>query len=256
MSDGKVVREALASLQCPQFGDSVWVAPFELLTGAAYALLGAERHGYWHRDQRKYEYHAHVRENIAILIAEHPFGADEPPQSAFEDWVAGFYFNAAEERLVCAAERMLTTFAGVECECGRAGELRDGARHSYGEVWDAAWRRLEHIGTEHQKDLSYVAVLLRQMPSEKHHRREMVFDPESVLALLRYHLEQKHALSAPGHESNQAVRTRACWATAPPGVQMEFVCAAFSLLCHAFNEIVQWHGAARERTPTALGELA
>ena len=53
MSDLKLVRESLADLQAPKFSDSAWVAPFELLMGAAYALLAGERHGYSRRESRK-----------------------------------------------------------------------------------------------------------------------------------------------------------------------------------------------------------
>jgi len=48
----------------------------------------------------------------------------------------------------------------------------------------------------------------------------------------------------------------AIWSTAAPGVQLEFVCAAFSLLCHSYAEMMSWHTDARDGVLTALGELA
>jgi len=255
MSNMKPVRESLADLQCPKFSDSAWVTPFELLMGAAYALLAAERHGYSRRDGRKYEYHTHVRENIAAVLAEHAFSPFFPDRPLFDDWVSGFYFNAAEQRIVWAADRLLTAFASLECPCGRPGELPGHAKHSFAEVWKAASLRLEHVGAEHQKDLTYVAVLLKQAVWERHHPCEMAFNADTVLSMLRDHLEHKHGYTLDGHRKTVA-GPHLSWSTAAPGVQMEFLCAAFSLLCHTYNEMMNWHAGARDRVRTALGELA
>jgi len=255
MSNMKLVRESLADLQSPRFSDSSWVAPFELLMGAVYSLLAAERHGYSRRESRKYEYHTHVRENLAAIVAEHAFAPPASGSSVFDDWVAGFYFNAAEQRLVWATDRLLTTFAALECLCGRPGELPGHGKHSFAEVWKAASLRLEHIGTEHQKDLTYVAVLLKQSVAERHHPCEMVFNTDTIVSMLRDHLEHKHGHTLDGHRKTVA-GSHISWSTAAHGVQMEFACAAFSLLCHSYNEMMNWHADARDRVLTALGELA
>ena len=255
MSNLKLVRECVADLQSPRFSDSAWVGPFELLMGAAYAILAAERHGNSRRDGRKYEYHTHVRENIVAILAEHAFAPPASDRPIFDDWVSGFYFNAAEQRLVWAADRLLTTFAALECPCGRPSELAEHGQHSFTEVWKVASRRLEHIGAEHQKDLTYVAVLLKQSVAERHHLYEMVFNADTVLSMLREHIEHKHGYTRDGHRKMVA-GSHISWSTATPGVQMEFACAAFSLLCHAYNEMMNWHTEARDRVLTALGELA
>ncbi len=255
MSNLKLVRESLGDLECPKFSDSAWVAPFELLMGAAYALLAAERHGYSRRDCRKYEYHTHVREKIAAVVAAHVFAPPASDRPVFDDWVSGFYFNAAEQRIVWAADRLLTIFTAIDCPCGRPGELPGHGKHSFAEVWKAASIRLKHVGMEHQKDLTYVAVLLQQAVSERHHPCEMTFNADTVLSMLRDHLEHKHGYTLDGHRKTTAV-PHISWSTAAPGVQMEFVCAAFSLLCHSYNEMLNWHADARDRVLTALGELA
>jgi len=251
----RLVRESLADLECPNFSDSAWVAPFELLMGAAYALLAAEHRGYSRRDDRKYEYHTHVRQNIAALLAEHMLTPPASERSLFDDWVSGFYFNAAEQRIVWAADRLLTTFAAIDCPCGRPSELPGHGKHSFAEVWKAASLRLEHVGMEHQKDLTFVAVLLRQAVSERHRPCEMTFNADTVLSMLRDHLEHKHGYTIDGHRKTTA-EPHLSWSTAAPGVQMEFACAAFSLLCHSYNEMLNWHADARDRVLTALGELA
>lgn len=255
MSNLKLVRESLADLQSPRFSDSAWVGPFELLMGAAYALLAAERHGYSRRGGRNYEYHTHVREDIAAIVAEHAFAPLASERPIFDDWVSGFYFNAAEQRLVGAADRLLTTFAGLECPCGRPGELADHGKHSFSEVWRAASLRLEHVGMEHMKDLTYVAVLLEQAVWERHHPYEMAFNADTILSMLRDHVEHKYGYTLDGHGKTVSA-AHISWSTATPGVQMDFACAAFSLLCRAYNEMMNWHADARDRVPVALGELA
>ena len=255
MSNLRLVRESLGDLESPRFSDSAWVASFELLMGAAYALLAAERHGYSRRDGRKYEYHTHVRGNIAAIVAEHAFAPPAADRPVFDDWVSGFYFNAAEQRIVWAADRLLTTFAALDCPCGRPGKLSGHSRHSFAEVWKAASLRLEHVGMEHQKDLTYVAVLLRQSAVERHQACEMAFSPDAVLSMLRDHLEHKHGYTLDGHRRTTA-GPHLSWSTAAPGVQMEFACPAFSLLCHSYNEMMNWHADARDHVLTALGELA
>jgi hypothetical protein len=249
------VRESLADLGCPKFSDSAWVAPFELLMGVAYALLAAERHGYSRHDGRKYEYHTRVRANIADVLAEQTFTPPASQRPLFDDWVSGFYFNAAEQRIVWAADRLLTTFAALDCPCGRPGELAGHGKHSFSEVWKAASRRLEHVGTEHQKDLTYVAVLLKQSVWERHRPCEVAFNADTVISMLRDHLEHKHGYTLDGHRKTVA-GAHLSWSSAAPGVQMGFLCAAFSLLCHTYNEMMNWHASARDRVLTALGELA
>jgi hypothetical protein len=156
---------------------------------------------------------------------------------------------------VWAADRLLTTFAALDCPCGRPGELPGQGKRSFAEVWKAASRRLEHVGTEHQKDLTYVAVLLQQSASEHHHLHEVVFNADTVFSMLRDCLEHQHGYTLAGHRKTVAGPHRS-WSTAAPGVQMEIVCAAFSLLCHTYNEMMNWHASARGRVLTALGELA
>ena len=254
MSNLKLVRESLADLQYPRFSDSAWVASFELLMGAAYALLAAERHGYSRCDGRKHEHHSHVRENIATIVAEHAFASPGPGSLVFDDWVSGFYFNAAEQRLVWATDRLLATFAVLGCPCGRPSELAGHGKHSFPEVWRAASLRLEHVGMEHLKDLTYVAVLLEQAVWKRRHTYEMTFNADNVLSMLRDHVEHKYGHTFNGHRRTVAA-SHTSWSTATPGVQIEFACAAFSLLCHAYNQMMSWHTDARDHV-LALGELA
>lgn len=255
MSNLKLVRESLADIEAPKYSDSAWIAPFELLIGAAYALLAAERHGYSRRDGRKYAYHAHVRESIASMVAEHAFASSSSERILFDDWVSSFYLNAAEQRLVWAADSLLTTFATLECPCGRPGELSGHGKHSFAEVWRAASLRLEHLGTEHQKDLTYVAVLLKQSVAERHHPYEMALNADAVLSVLRDHIEHRHDFTLDA-QRKAAAGPHTTWSTATAGMQMEFACAAFALLCHAYTEMTSWHAKARDHSLTALGELA
>jgi hypothetical protein len=196
-----------------------------------------------------------VRENIAAVVAGLVFAPSASDRRVFDDWVSGFYFNAAEQRVVWASDRLLTTFAALDCPCGRPGELPGHGKHSFAEVWKAASLRLEHVGTEHQKDLTYVAVLLKQSVAERHHPCEMAFNAGAVLSMLRDHIEHKHGHTLDGY-GKTVPEPHLTWSTAAPEVQMESLCAAFSLLCHTYNEMLNWHAGARDRVLTVLGELA
>ncbi len=245
------VREAVASLPCPDFGDSAWLGPFELLTGAAYGLLTAGRHGFSQRDQRRYQYHTHVRERIASLVAESAFAQEPADRAVFDDWVSAFYFNSAVHRMVWAAERMVVTLATLACPCGHPAELQDTVVYGFAEYWNAASRRVEHVAAEHQQDLEHAHVLLQQIVPIKFTRHEMTFNPDAVFTMWQHDLRRKQLPHGAPHRNGGV-----SWSTAAPGLQFQTACAGFALACRAFNELVAWHYEARESELAALGERA
>lgn len=249
------VREALAALECPSYSDSVWVGSFEQLVGAAYALLAAERHGFSRRDERKYQYHAHVRENVAAWVAEEPFRPSD--QSAFDDWVSGFYFNSALQRLVGAGTQLLTALAAQECSCGKLPAGRQhGRRAGFGQQCQAALRFLEHLRNAHRKELPEVQAVVQQISPEQK-RRAPAFDPEKPLAVLHAEFWQRQTHRLTRHEPPAArARAKATWSTAGPEQQMAIACAAFAQLARAYNQLVEWQPAARESACPALGATA
>lgn len=247
------VREAIAALECPNYSDSVWAAPFEQLVGAAYALLAAERHGFSRHDERKYQFHAHVRENVAAWVAEEPFRPSD--QSAFDDWVSGFYFNSALQRLVGAGEQMVAAFSAQGCPCKKSPAGRHGSRAGVRQESQAALHFLEHLRNAHRQELPDMQAVLVQMSSPV--SRHVAFDPEHALATLRGELHQRQA-HAPRQPELRAARpsARTSWSTAGPEQQMALACAALSQLVHAYNQLAEWRPTARESAALALGATA
>jgi hypothetical protein len=253
MPHAMTVREAIAALECPNYSDSVWAGPFEQLVGAAYALLAAERHGFSRHDERKYQFHAHVRENVAAWVAEEPFRPSD--QSAFDDWVSGFYFNSALQRLVGAGEQLVTVFAAQECPCGKLPAGRHGQHDGFRPSCQAAQRLLEHLRSAHRKELPELEAVLKQMSSPA--KRGVAFDPAHALVVVRGELHQRQAHGARQPETRSAGRRpKVSRPTVGPELQMTMACAAFAQLARAYNQLAEWHPAARESTCLALGATA
>jgi hypothetical protein len=254
-TDIRLVRDSLASLECPNHGDSVWGAPFDQLTGAGYALLAAERHGYSHRDQRRFQFQPHIRQQIASWIAGYSFPQHVSDHEANDELISGFYFNSAVQRLVWTSERLIALFAALPCPCGRKPEtVAEGSKPMFHDFWKGASKRVDHIAFEHRHDLQQFGLVVLQMAPDRH-QREIDFNPEMVLSMLRFAVKhRKPTLHV--CERRPDNHERLTWSAAAPGLQMKSACEAFALLCLAYNELVQWHPDARQATLVGLGEAA
>lgn len=241
----KVIRDSAANLQCPKYSDSAWILPYEQLAGAAYALLEAERHGFSRRDQHRHDYHTHIRENVTAWIAEAPFRQNP---TEFEDWLGGFYFNCAMQRLVATAEHLVLATADSRCGCGAQDPDGHG---SYTHVWNEAKRRIEHLKKEHHLKFEATEELLGQMAPDRH-RREMAFDPAHALAMMRFELQRRHSFPEEGEGGEQ----RQTWSSAPTVLQITCASEALALLVRAFNELSGWRPEVREKECIALGATA
>lgn len=253
--DVKQVRDALAALECPNYGDSVWAAIYEHLTGAAYALMSAERHGYSRRDPRRFQFQPHVREQIASAIAGYTFPQHVSDYEANDELISGFYFNSAVQRLVWVAERLVTLFSALPCPCGRQSEIHlEAGTPKFHDYWKGASKRIDHLAFEHRTDLLQFGLVILQMAPDRH-QREIDFNPEMVLAMMRFAVKhQKPTVSA--WERHHDLHDRLTWTTAGPGLQIKSAGDAFALLCRAYNELVHWDCDARQATMVALGEWA
>lgn len=249
------IRDSLAALRCPTYADSAWTAVFDQLTGAAYALLAAERHGYSHRDQRRFQFQPHVREQIASWIAGHTFPQHVTDHEANDELVCGFYFNSAIQRLVWTSERLVAQFASLPCGCGRKPEvLPEGPKPSFHELWKGASTRLDHVSFEHRRDLLQFGLVVLQMAPERH-QREVDFNPEMVLSMLRFAVKHRKA-TLHCFERRQESYERLTWSSASAELRMKSAGDAFVLLCRAYNELLEWNPAARQALPAPLGEFA
>jgi hypothetical protein len=253
--DIKQVRDALAALECPKYGDSIWAAVFEHLAGAAYALMAAERHGYSRRDSRRFQFQPHVRQQIASWLAGYSFPQHISDHEANDELISGFYFNSAVQRLVWVAERLVTLFSALPCPCGRHPEAHpEGGAPTFHDYWKGATKRIDHLAFEHRTDLLQFGLVVLQMAPDRH-QREIDFNPEMVLAMMRFAV--KHQSPTMGVcERHHNGHDRLTWSTAAPVLQIKSAGDAFALLSRAYNELVHWDADARQATMVALGEWA
>ncbi len=242
-ADVKLIKNALQGLKLPEPG-TVWIGPFEQLQGAAYALLAAERHGVYERNF--HEYHAKVRAKVVALILQHAANEKLSDKDAFDNAVAGFYFNSAIQRIVWAAERLVTAFVSVECSCCGAVERSAICKTShFSDFLKDARRRLKHIGSSGGQGFLEVSKFL-QLFTRKPYRRESPYDPGHILAMLQYDVNnRKHAIYGPLARDRKTADLRgnakpSRWSNAPQHVQMHLSCAAFEAVCRAYDELKDW----------------
>ena len=253
----KTVRDSLAALRCPNYADSVWAAPFDQVTGAAYALLTAERHGYSHRDSRRFAFHAHIREQVASWIAGTAFPLHVSDHEAMDELVSGFYFNSAVQRLVWVSERLVTLFAGLPCPCGRKPEIpaEDGPKPTFFDFWKGASKRIDHLIFEHRHDLLQFGLVVLQLAPDRH-IREIDFNPEMVLAMMRSSVKHRKPTLEAFERRTNGHGDRLTWSTAVPALRMKSAGDGFALLCRAYNELLEWNSEARQPAGTGFGDFA
>lgn len=243
--DRDIIRAALQALTVPE-GGSAWVGPFEQLQGAGYSLLAAIRRGIYTRDLS--DYHARVRKVIITSILEQDTTGRVRNKSAMDNALAGFYFNCAIQRIVWASERLAKTIIGIPCGCGRPPH-RHAKEENFGKLRKAARDRTEHLRTQDNIEMPQTREMLRQF-GEKRYRRDMPFDRNSVLGMLRYDVNnRKHPVFGPSaRDRRSAGKAHSAepktWSTAPQDLQMQFACEAFSLVVRAYNELRSWQPSA------------
>jgi hypothetical protein len=238
------VRATLAMLNAPE-AQSVWVGPFEQLHGAGYSLLAAIRHGVCSRNI--YDYNVRVRTKIVALLLEQDATGRVNDRLAFDNALAGFYFNAAIQRVVWASERLIKTFVGIPCICRRCPENHANSRKFHILLRDAK-TRIEHLRLEHKTEMAYTAEMLDQFPGEEY-KREMQCNPKSILAMLRYDVNnRKHAIFGPlarnRRTANEKVSVEATWSNTPQNRQMQLACKAFDQVCRSYDELRSWQPSA------------
>jgi len=240
-SDIELVRDALKAIGLPEVG-TVWIGPYEQLHGAGFALLAATRHGVHRRDLSNY--HSGVRTRVVQAILEHDKLGKVTDEFVFDNAIAGFFFNAAIQRIVWASERLIKTFISIPCICGRKREQNADARSFPKLLKDAKLRR-DHLISEDKRTFPKLSALLNQFP-DREHKRESPFDPQKALAMLRYDVNnRKHSV----YDSLARDRKSAgggCdvapsyWSDAPQDCQMHLACNSFDLVRRAYDELRDW----------------
>jgi hypothetical protein len=217
----QTIIEGLARLTAPPEG-TVWIGPFEQLAGAGYALLTAHRLGIGTRG-RRINYHDEVRRTvIPTLVAHLKDGSAAAPMVT--KWLAGFYFNAAKQRLVWTDERLLRGFVATGCSgCSwRSGYVGG----DMPKVVELANLCVDHAMACRKKQLIHTAQLIR------------AHDLSGPLMLLRRGVNaRKHSLYP---ELQHTIEGRV-----PETQQVRFARDVFDLLVEAYAELLQWCPASR-----------
>src|SRR5262249_10546426 len=150
-------------------------------------LLRAEKLGYSHRSLGTYYYRVHA--NVVDLIVKSASGdEDAPADPALKDFAGGIYFNAGIQRLTFGVERLVATFAGIPCTCGKAAETltRNGTRWAdFGDYRKGANRRLKH------SHLQGLFPNLRKMLDQFDGWDGRTFDQNKGLSILRGQVNQR-----------------------------------------------------------------
>jgi hypothetical protein len=235
------VRTTLEELKLPEVG-SVWVGPYEQLHGAGFSLLAATRHRIYERDF--HDYHKNVRAKIVALILEHDATGQVHEKAAFDNAIAGFYFNAAIQRIVWASERLIKTFIGVPCICGRpAGKHADSRK--FRDLLGDAHVRIRHLRSEDNLEMEQMNAMVSQFPNSAYERKSL-FDAKYTLSMLRYDVNnRKHSIFGPLILDRKTARKNCAvdpktWSAVQQDVQMHLACQAFKQVSFAYNELRDW----------------
>jgi hypothetical protein len=232
---------ALQKLTTPQSFDSVWIGPFDQLVSAGYALLRAEKLGYGHRSLSTYYYRVHAK-IVDLCVASETADEAVPSDPALKDFAAGIYFNAGIQRLTFGVERLVATFAGIPCTCGKAAEnaptvTRRGTRWpDFGDYRKGANRRLKH--SHFQGRLPTLTKMLTQFDGWD----GRTFVLNKGLSILRQQVNQrKHGPYMRQHAKASAPVTAAGDPSWSPVQQLELAVRSYEITCEVYRELVDWN---------------
>ncbi len=223
----------LATLEPPP-DKSVWVGPFDQLVSSGHALLVSARRSFETRNVS--DYHGRVLSNVVRLLQSDSYDTDP----SLNDYLLGFYFNAGFQRIVWAAERLLTTFAAVNCSCGDNSYAI--TRHAKNDQWPhmkavipAVMKHLQHAHFN-AKLLSFRA-LFDQMKEDN----TFTCEQEKALRIFADEVNlRKHSV----YDVAFLQRTRPKHADGTswkPSDQLELAIYSFKLACCAYGELVRWN---------------
>jgi hypothetical protein len=244
-ASAEVIR-CLKNLQCPPCG-SVWLGPFEQLAGAGYALLASHRHGIYRRNLVRY--YPRVQTRIASHLENFFSDVVRADVSIPDDWLSGFYFNSAIQRIVWAGECLLLTFAVVDCPCGHRKTEKSVApeRPGWIEVLKGALSRLDHAQNYDKTSLVKCRALREQfiVPDScggtRGYRRGDPLDRTKILAMLRYTVNnRKHRVYVRSKLHDQVSAGRGDnkrWCSSGADWQMDLATEAFEIVCAAYQEL-------------------
>lgn len=246
-----IIFNALKKLTCPAY-ENVWLGPFEQLIGGGYALLAAVQRGIYHRDLSNH-YNSRVQAKVVSHIVSLFLNTSIADPQGFDDWTSGFYFKAAIQRIVWAGERLLFTFAAVDCACGNRTKEQSLARERPGfkDVLEGALHRLDHVQNDDARSLPMCRALREQFVFRdkggraREYQRDDLLDAKKVLAMLRYDVNnRKHRVYVRSQLLDQMSATKGDnkkWCSSGADFQFDLASQAFDLACDACKELTSWN---------------
>jgi hypothetical protein len=222
-------------LTTPPSKESVWIGPFDQLVSSAYAFLAADELGFAKRSIDGY-YHK-VFCQIVKLVSKLARGREPSDSPAFKNYLSGIYFNAGFQRLTWAAERLITTFAAVECTCANSTAMTRDAKGywpKFGESIKAAKKRLERSHFDLQ--LPHFRGMLDQFDGWD--RRS--YDLSKALSILRDQVNpKKHSVyDYQQVQQSRPLKSRGPWTSVD---RISLAVHAFEVVSEAYCELVDWN---------------
>jgi hypothetical protein len=225
------ITSELRKLKTPNSEDNVWIGPFDQLVSCGYAIVQAANRGFIGRETERYYDNVFVR--IVKLL-----GQEEHENSelvALNNYVSSFYFNAGIQRLVFAAERLIATFVGVYCDCGKEPLIVGHTTPRWPVLLSVAQCRLEH--PHFDSSMPHLRKML-SCASDWHTR---CCDRDKCIAILRDQVNpKKHGI----YDRAWILAHRPTGSDGGPWSptdQLRLAEHGFEIVCNAYSEVVAWN---------------
>jgi len=197
-------------------------------------------------------YNSRIQAKIVPYLESLSLNNSQLDANGFDDWFSGFYFKAAIQRMVWAAERLLLTCAVVNCPCGRRKTEQPviDERPRWPRVLDGVLQRLDHVQNDDGKSLSKCRAVREQFilrensGKTREYRRDDPLDRNKVLAMLRYDVNnRKHRIYIRPRLRDQMSAGKGDnkkWWSSGADFQFDLTVEAFGLVSDAYEELKTW----------------
>lgn len=251
MSVRSRLLSALNSLKTPPSKESVWIGPFDQLVSSAYSLLEANELGFAKRSTDDYYKKVFCRivplvskcahgRPLATLKRRGTPGGKTPSARVLGNYLSGIYFNAGYQRLIWAAERLVTTFGAVNCKCGCSATIARTKK--------ARWPPFDSKARPFAKNRLESCRFKSQLPS----LGEMLSQFEEwdnrtccrnkALSILSDQVNpKKHSVYDYEQVKKSIPLVMPCGNPWTPMDQVSLVVDAFELVCEAYCELLEWN---------------
>lgn len=246
--------------------DAHFARCFDVLAGAAFSIIAADEWQFQDRSIRTWsEWHEKVRIPLIDMIRTSgtTLGASFSP-GGWANWVSGYYFNSAAQRIVSVGERLTKIFAALDLRCcpdaprlcSHDQEIVDALRHEkevrVGQLTSICRLHLLHLNTKHFSDRPLVGIdeyLRVAAISNKDH----VVSDKNYFAALRWDVNRlKHSPPGPGRlpQVDSTRRTPRKWSDLPDREKFDYLQRSFKCVCGYYSDLYRAHAGSTRRPPS------